>query len=160
MTMSDKTFSFVAESTLGRLATWLRLAGFDTIYDDCKPNAHRLAAYCSAEHCMILTRTESVQHTLPPEKTIYIREDLPLNQARQVMRRLGLTYRDLRPLTICAECNQPLVRLPKSELPQRVPDYIYRHHEQFHGCGECGRVYWPGTHVARWSVLMHKWFEE
>jgi uncharacterized protein with PIN domain len=158
--MTDRIFSFVAESTLGRLAKWLRLAGFDTIYDGSKPNAHRLAGYCYGEHRMILTRTASVQHALPTQQIIFIQADLPLNQARQVMRHLGLAYRDLRPLTVCAECNRPLVRLPKSELPHRVPDYTFRHHEQFHGCAECGRVYWPGTHVARWSVLMHKWFEE
>jgi uncharacterized protein with PIN domain len=151
--------SFVAESTLGRLAKWLRLAGFDTVFVSGKPQAKRLALHCSDERCIILTRTFRVHRNLPPERTLFIRANAPVEQARQVMAHLNLGYHDLRPMRICAECNLPLVSLVKSEIKHRLPDYTFRRHESFYGCDGCARIYWPGSHARRWMALMRQWFE-
>lgn len=153
------TYSFVAESTLGRLAKWLRLAGFFTAYVSGKPQARRLVVQCRDDRCIILTRTQRVQRKLPPEQTLFIHANGPLDQARYVMRRLNLSYQNLSPLSICAECNVPLTSLAKSEIQHRLPDYIFRQHEQFYGCDACGRIYWPGSHAQRWMSLMRQWFE-
>lgn len=157
--MPPSSISFVAESTLGRLAKWLRLAGFSTVYVSGKPQARRLAMQCRDDRCIILTRTLRVQRKLPPERTLFIHANAPLDQARHVMRHLNLDYHDLRPLSICAECNSPLVSLVKSEIQHRVPEYTFSRHEQFHGCDACGRIYWPGSHAQRWMILMREWFE-
>jgi hypothetical protein len=156
---AEMTPSFVAECTLGRLAKWLRLAGFDTAYVTGRPEARRLMAQCRKADCLILTRTLRIQRQLPSDRTIFIEADAPLNQVRQVMRRLDLNYSDLRPLTICALCNQPLAGVEKSELQHRVPDYTFRRHEVFRECGRCGRIYWPGSHARRWIGMMRRWFE-
>lgn len=153
------TPSFVAECTLGRLAKWLRLAGFDTVYVTGRPDARRLMTQCRKDDTLILTRTMRIQRQLPPARTIFIDADAPLNQVRQVMRRLDLHYSDLRPLTICAICNQTLTEVEKSDLQHRVPDYTFRRHETFRECGRCGRFYWPGSHARRWMVSMRRWFE-
>lgn len=153
------TPSFVAECTLGRLAKWLRLAGFDTVYVTGRPDARRLMAQRRKADSLILTRTIRIQRQLPSARTIFIEADAPLNQVRHVMRRLDLHYSDLRPLTICAICNQPLAAVEKSALQHRVPDYTFRRHATFHECGMCGRIYWPGSHTRRWMVVMHRWFE-
>jgi hypothetical protein len=157
--MPPSPISFVAESTLGRLAKWLRLAGFFTAYVRGKPQARRLAMQCRDDCCIILTRTQRVQRNLPPERTLFIHANAPLDQARHVMRHLSLDYHDLRPLSICAECNLPLVSLVKSEIQHRLADYTFRQHEQFYGCDACGRIYWPGSHAQRWMTLMRQWFE-
>jgi uncharacterized protein with PIN domain len=157
--MMQAPISFVAESTLGRLTKWLRLAGFHAAYVSGKPQAKRLANQCRDERCIILTRTQRVQRNLPPERTLFIQANDPLEQARQVMRHLNLGYHDLMPLRICAKCNLPLVSLIKSEIRDRLPDYTYRRHERFYGCDGCARIYWPGSHARRWMALMRQWFE-
>ncbi len=158
--MPQTSISFVAESTLGRLAKWLRLAGFPTAFVSGRPQAERLLMHCADEHCKILTRTLRVRRNLPQERTLFIQENAPLEQARYVMRHLNLEYHDLHPLSICATCNSPLVSLVKSELQHRIPDYTFRRHGHFFGCESCGRIYWPGSHARRWMALMRQWFED
>ncbi len=157
--MPQTPISFVAESTLGRLAKWLRLAGFVTAYVSGRPQAERLLMHCRDDRCMILTRTLRVRHELPPERTIFIHANAPMDQARHVMHHLKLSYNHLSPLSICAECNLPLTSLVKSEIQHRLPDYTFRQYEQFLGCDACGRIYWPGSHAQRWMALMRQWFE-
>jgi uncharacterized protein with PIN domain len=153
------SLGFVAESTLGRLSRWLRLAGFDTAYDRAPPDAQRLSAICSKANCIILTRTRSVYDQLPPEKTLFISSNTPLRQAQYVIRKLRINRSDLNPMSRCVICNQPLVFLSKAEARRRVPDYIELTHNQFRCCPGCGRTYWTGTHPFRALELIDRWFE-
>jgi uncharacterized protein with PIN domain len=157
--MPPPPISFVAESTLGRLAKWLRLAGFFAAYVHGKPQAERLMMLCRDEHCIILTRTQRVQRNLPPERTLFIHANMPLDQARHVMQYLNLNYYDLKPLSICSQCNLPLLPLVKSEIHHCLADHTFRQHHHFYGCSACGRIYWPGSHARRWMTLLHQWFE-
>jgi uncharacterized protein with PIN domain len=159
-TMPLSSISFVAESTLGRLSKWLRLAGFYTAYVRGKPDARHLVIQCKDDRSIILTRTRRIQHKLPPERILFIHANAPLDQARYVMRHLNLGYHDLSPLSICAECNKVLKSLDKTDIQHRLPDYTFRQHEQFYGCDACERIYWPGSHAQRWMTRMHQWFED
>ncbi len=157
--MDAKKICFVAESTLGRLSRWLRLAGFDTVYDRSPPDAGRLAAIGSKPGCIVLTRTRSVYDQLPPDRSLFISSNAPLEQAQYVMRKLGIKRNDLNPMSRCVICNRPLLFLSKDDAGQRVPDYVEQTHSRFRHCPGCGRTYWSGTHPSRALELIDRWFE-
>lgn len=157
MVSKSKTPSFVADATLGQLVKYLRLAGFDTIFDPQKPDALRLKQKASQRR-YLLTRSTHIKRAIDSKKVIFIRHDDPLQQVRQVVKALGLRRDDLRPMTRCAVCNQPVKPLGKNEAAGRVPDYIWQQQSNFAHCPQCQKIYWPGTHVQRWLHFTDAWF--
>ncbi len=151
--------AFVAECTLGKLAKWLRLAGFDTLYDIEPPDHRRLVKYARTQNRLVLSRTQRVISHLEAAQGLLIQFNAPIDQIRQVMRDLGIDRRDLRPLSRCSQCNYPLRAAVQENLRDAVPDYIRHHHERFLMCPQCRRIYWPGTHAARMLALIDRWFE-
>ena len=150
--------SFVAESTVAKLAKWLRLAGFDVVLDHGIPQTHRLLQMAEDGRRMVLTRTRRVFNFIGPDRCIFIRPDRIDDQLRVVMNITGVGYGDLSPLTRCAICNRELLTADKTGLRGRVPEHVWHHHEKFLQCPLCDRIYWPGTHAATMRKSMQRWF--
>ncbi len=157
---SIKRPAFLAESTLGRLTKWLRLAGFDTAADPAIPDARRLLWRSREEHRIVLTRTRRVFETIGSRRSIFISCDDVEDQLREVMRALKIRLGDLHTLTLCSRCNHRLEKAVKDDLPGRVPDHIWHHHETFLRCPRCGRIYWAGSHAVAMRRFMRTWFED
>lgn len=148
-----KTLAFVADSTLGKLARHLRMAGFDTLQDAGRPTPERLASLSSGQR-IILTRSTRVKRALDCERLVFIHDDRPFAQLNQVMTLFRVRREDLRPMTRCGLCNRILDVLARDEVRGRVPDYVWQHHARYKQCPGCKRIYWPGTHVDRWMKRM------
>ena len=56
---------------------------------------------------------------------------------------------NVHPLTRCTECNELLTSIKKEDARDCVPTYVYESNSNFLQCIQCGRIYWPGTHVKR-----------
>jgi uncharacterized protein len=151
--------AFVADSTLGRLAKWLRLAGFDTRYDPLPPDWRRLREYVVVENRKVLTRTRRVMERFVAIQGLLIRFDAPIEQVRQVMNYFNISRNDLRPLSRCSRCNRRLQTVDRTYFQNAVPDFVRQRHTRFLMCGQCGRIYWPGTHSTRMTNLFERWFE-
>jgi uncharacterized protein with PIN domain len=150
--------AFVAESTLGKLSTWLRLAGFDTLYDPLPPNWRRLRGFADSENRKVLSRTQRVMRQLAVGQGLFIRFDAPIEQMRQVIRYFHIRRNDLRPLTRCSRCNYWLQPADQAHIQNGVPDFVRERYERFMICSRCGRIYWPGTHSSRMADLFERWF--
>jgi len=145
--MSDEAPRFVADVMLGRLARWLRIMGFDVLYDSAAddPELKRVAA---ADDRVLLTRDLEIAETRLPIRVEIIRDDDIRAQLRQVVSTYGLDpFGGL--FTRCIRCNTPLEPASRGDVRGRVPPYVFRTAERFARCPACGRVYWPATHVAR-----------
>lgn len=138
---------FAAEKTLGKLAKWLRLLGFDTLYEP-EITAERFIEKLENDR-IVLTRTQRIKKLLVSRKLIFIESDHVERQLSQVVRELGLKVADTRPFSRCLRCNLPIVTAEKDLLWGRVPDYIFQTHELFQKCPKCGRIYWSGSHTQR-----------
>jgi uncharacterized protein len=150
--------AFVAECTLGKLAKWLRLAGFDTLYDSMPPDFRRLIRLGHSRNYVVLSRTQSVIRHLEATQGILIQFDDPMDQMRQVIRHFNIRRRDLMPLSRCSHCNCLLRPADQENIQSAVPDYVRQRHERFLMCDQCYRVYWPGTHGTRMLALIERWF--
>jgi uncharacterized protein with PIN domain len=144
---------FIVDSNVGRLARWLRIAGFDTIFiNDLDDN--RLVRLAFSEGRVLLTKDTQILKrrvaTTGRLKVILIESEEVKAQLRQVVKTLNLGDQ-IKPFTLCLECNQPLVSREKEEIEGLVPPYIFQTQTQYMQCSTCHRVYWRGTHWQRMS---------
>jgi uncharacterized protein with PIN domain len=144
---------FIVDSNVGRLARWLRIAGFDTVFiNDLDDN--RLVRLALSEGRVLLTKdTQILKRRVAATgrlKVILIESEKVKQQLRQVLKTLNLASQ-IRPFTLCLECNQPLVTKAKEEVKDLVPPYVFQTQTQYMQCPACHRVYWRGTHWQRMS---------
>jgi uncharacterized protein with PIN domain len=151
-------FSFIAESTLGKLTKLLRMAGFDTRMIAGKPDPVILEK-AAQPHRLILTRTRHVYSSLASGKALLLLANLPDQQIKELFSRLGIQRRELKPLTRCILCNDELVAISQEQVVGRLPDFTYQYHQQYRQCTTCGRLYWPGSHASRMSLRINAWFD-
>jgi uncharacterized protein with PIN domain len=156
---SHTSFSFIAESTLGKLCKWLRMAGFDAVFDHRSPDPARLAAMAAREDRTVLTRTARVYQAVGTDCAVFIHADQPLDQIRQVITATGIRRSHLTPFSRCIHCNRLVEPCPVEAIRHRIPEYITQVHASFHRCPECDRVFWPGSHNRRCTQLIDGWFD-
>jgi len=145
---------FVLDVHLGRLAGYLRMLGFDALYDR-RASDPQLVRTASAERRILLTRDRGVLKHSAVTHGYWLRETDSRRQVEEVVRRFDLA-RLLRPLTRCMVCNEPLRQVDKAGLGGRVPQGTLERCNEFRECAGCGRVYWEGSHSRR----MRRWIEE
>lgn len=136
---------FLADDMLGRLAKWLRVLGYDTLYHQ-HLDDNELVRLARAEGRLILTRDTRLAHRRGV-RCLLIESELVDEQLSQVLDDLGLALDDL--FSRCTVCNAPLEEMEKQAAKERVPPYVFRTQERFKLCSQCGRIYWRGTHWDR-----------
>ena len=129
------------DAMLGRLARWLRLAGYDAAYwRDGSDEA--LMAAARAEGRLIVTRDRALAGRRGVAALWVAGETLDA-QINEVQAALG---GHPEPFTRCPECNGALADLPHAAARDLVPPYVWHTQSHFRRCPGCGRVYWKGTH--------------
>jgi uncharacterized protein len=143
---------FVLDIHLGKLAAYLRMAGFDTAYRNGSAD-EELAAISSSEHRILLTRDIGLLKRGEVTHGYFVRETAPRLQLAEVVRRFDLG-RLLRPFTRCMRCNGALQPVAKEEVAASLPPLVAELRETFQRCPGCGRVYWKGGHHQRMRTMM------
>jgi hypothetical protein len=143
---------FVLDGHLGRLAGYLRLLGFDTIWraDAADPE---LARVSQDEQRILLTRDRQLLKRAGVSRGRWIRSTNPLTQAREVLDRFDLR-RAAAPFTRCMACNGLLRPASLEEVRARLLPGTIRGHSRYQACESCPRVYWKGSHHARLEALV------
>ena len=145
---------FVADAHLGGLARLLRMAGFDTLYDNAFHDAE-IAAISAQQQRIVLTRDRDLLIRKDILHGCYVRALRAEPQAQQVLARYRLT-RQARPFTLCLHCNAPLQAVAKSEVEKDLPPQVRALHQTFRRCDVCRRVYWKGSHWQRMDKLLRR----
>jgi len=148
---------FAAEKTLGKLSKWLRILGFDALYDP-EINGGEFFDQVRAGR-ILLTRTRRVQEKHGSSRLIFIHANDPFDQLREVIGALGLKFEDTRPFSRCIECNIPIEPIEKESVRNRVPDYVWDTQENFQQCGHCCKIFWPGSHTRRSMERIRRLFD-
>jgi hypothetical protein len=146
---------FIVDQNVGKLAKWLRMMGYDTLFFK-RGDDSRMVATALAEGRVILTRDTEIMKrrviTSGRLNAILIRSDEPELQIHQIIDTLGLDCQ-FKPFSLCLECNQPLVVRDKQEVKDLVPPYVLQTQSHYMECPACHRIYWKGTH---WTAMLQK----
>jgi len=136
---------FIADSMLGKLARWLRLMGFDTLYYPSIPDED-LVKKAKEEGRVILTKDNELACRNKGENLLFLSSSDPYEQLKIVIRTLNLNpWEGL--FSRCVYCNKIVKKVnDNSKIKNLVPSYAYRNSSSFYQCPECGRLYWEGSH--------------
>ncbi|MBW2645022.1 MAG: Mut7-C RNAse domain-containing protein [Deltaproteobacteria bacterium] len=138
---------FAADRTVGRLAQWLRLMGYDTVDSDSLSPESVISL--ADENRIMLTRDTHLSQRIKSLKIVCLASNDPKDQAREVIKALRLQPHEKYFFTRCKLCNTILKRVSSEEVVNQVPDHVLEKHNRFSKCPTCKRVYWPGTHHER-----------
>lgn len=138
---------FIADIMVGRLAKYLRMAGYDVLYintasdDQIIKKAGETDRIVLTRDSLMLARREFKKGTV---KYLFIKDDKLKNQLNQIKSDLKVL---LKPnLVRCIECNRKLIKVKKEDVKNKVPPYVYKTQQNFLYCKKCDKYYWRGTH--------------
>ena len=145
---------FIADSHLGGLARLLRMAGFDTRYENGWSD-DEIRRRAGEEGRIILTRDRALLMYRTVTHACYVHALEPRAQFREIVERLQLGSR-ARPFTLCLHCDLPLATVEKAQVVDRLPGTIAATYDRFWICSGCQRVYWQGSHWERMRDLLRE----
>jgi len=152
-----RTPRFIADAHLGGLAHLLRMAGFDTLYDNHFDDGE-IEALASSQGRIVLTRDRELLKRRTITHGCYVHAIKPERQLRLMFERLDLS-RSARPFSLCLRCNAPLQGISKAQVLDRLPPSVRTLHERFSTCPICHGVFWEGTHWQRMRALLDRTME-
>ena len=151
------SLNFAADRTLGKLAKWLRMMGFDTTFD-AEASAELFRDQVESDR-IVLTRTGAIQQRLGDRRLVFITSNDPGSQLKQVITEIEISPSDTQPFSRCINCNVPIVEVDPDDVYGLVPDYIYENHSVFHKCLQCKRIFWSGSHIKRALEIIENLFK-
>ena len=135
---------FIADVNVLKLGRLLILLGFDVAFSSSFTD-EQIADLSESESRIVLTRDTTL---LKRKKIMFarrIRSNLPYDQVVEVMDFFGL--RDQTAFfSRCTQCNQPLAKVPKTDILHRLEPKTQKYFFDFFQCPECQKIFWKGSH--------------
>ncbi len=135
---------FVLDGHLGKLASYMRILGFDVRYHF-DANDETLAAISAAENRILLTRDRGLLERKQVLFGYWIRVQDSRQQLLDVVHRYDLMG-EIHPFTRCPKCNGSLNAVDKESIAADLLPNTLAFYHQFWQCAECRQVYWQGSH--------------
>ncbi|NIM89872.1 MAG: hypothetical protein GTO17_02880 [Candidatus Aminicenantes bacterium] len=135
---------FIVDCMLGKLAKWLKILGFDTIYFS-KIEDAELLELARKEKRILLTRDNELIEKSRDIESFFVTSEEWNTQLEQVLDEFDL-WKKVSPYSRCIECNVELRDLSKKDVKNLVAPFVYEQASAFALCPQCERVYWKGTH--------------
>ena len=111
---------FILDVHLGRLAAYLRMLGFDTLYEnDCDDPV--LADISAAEHRVLLTCDRLLLMRKQVSHGYFVRSRLPKEQLIEILSRFDL-YANIKPFSRCMHCNGITLPVEKQSIESQLLD--------------------------------------
>jgi uncharacterized protein len=145
---------FVLDQHLGRLAAYLRLLGFDTLYRN-DYDDEVLARISAEDERILLTRDRGLLKRSEVTRGYCVRSTVSEEQLFEIVRRFDLAG-SVGPFTRCLRCNSPLETAPKAEVAGRLSPNTEMYYDAYRICRTCNRIYWPGPHYRRLARLVER----
>ena len=138
---------FILDVHLGKLAKYLRMTGFDTLYEKDYSDAE-IVKISLNEKRIILTRDIGILKHKKITHGYWIRSQDPLEQFREVVRRFDLID-NFSPFHRCMTCNGLIREVPKEHIIKDLQPNTRQFYNVFYRCTECDNIYWKGSHYDR-----------
>ncbi len=145
---------FVLDIHLGKLANYLRLLGFDTLYrNDC--HDAELADISRRDRRILLTRDRGLLKRSIVTHGYCVRSTDSWQQLVEILRRFDL-FELISPFRRCLRCNNLTQPVEKDKIRDRVPPKVREHYREFRQCSGCGQIYWKGTHYEHMQQFIDR----
>jgi uncharacterized protein with PIN domain len=150
---------FIVDNNVGRLATWLRAMGYDTLFINPIEDGD-LVRIAKDEGRIILTKDQCIfERTVVASgavKAVFVEGWDWKHQLKHVASTLNL--HDASAFTRCLECNSPVEPIKRAELPPEsfVPADILASSQPLLHCPKCNKIYWPGGHYQRMKAQIRE----
>lgn len=136
--------SFVLDVHLGALARLLRMMGIDAVYrNDCTDK--EIVAIAVSENRAVLTKDVGLLKHKQLHWGYWLRSQQAEEQFREVAKRFALCA-IINPFSRCIACNGIIKEVEKSNVANLLPKNTERYFTEFYRCGQCGKLYWKGSH--------------
>jgi uncharacterized protein with PIN domain len=143
---------FITDVHLGKLSRYLRLCGFDTIFETGLSDREIVDISVTGKR-IILTRDRNLLKNKRVTHGYWIRSNNPFEQLEEVLIRFDLRN-DLHPFSRCMECNGLIRKVPKEDVIDELLPGTRNCYTDFKKCDGCGRIYWEGSHFDRMKKLI------
>jgi len=147
-------FKFIVTKELGKLARWLRILGFDTLYYN-SDALSTLIIKALSEDRIIVTRRRKAIGSLE-KKTVIVYSDEVKKQIKEIVEKLNLALDESKMFSRCVVCNRALDKADKEGIKENIPEHIFETHNDFMKCARCGRIYWQGSHWGNIRNTLNK----
>ncbi len=145
---------FVLDVHLGRLAAYLRMLGFNTLYRNDYDDPE-LANISADEHRILLTCDRKLLMRKQVNYGYYVRARQPQQQILEILARFDL-YHKQKPFTRCMCCNGKTQPVKKQEIESRLLPKTQKYYDKFYQCESCGKIYWQGSHYLKMQEMINK----
>ena len=150
---------FLADAMCGKLKTFLRIFGYDTVYADDLEDVfnispvpdEKLAEYAIENNCIIITRDYPF-YKKNRDRSIFLEGEGVYNYLNQLKVKLNLEYNFEMGKARCSICNAELKKIEdKNKILNDVKPQTLKYYQNFYQCTnpECKKVYWRGTHIEK-----------
>jgi hypothetical protein len=145
---------FILDVHLGKLASSLRMLGFDTLYRNDFEDPE-IAQISASEDRIVLTRDLGVLMRSLVTRGYYVRSTKPERQIIEVLQRFQLVE-NVKPFQRCIRCNGTLAGVDKKLIVDRLPPQTKRQIDKYYCCTNCQQIYWQGAHFQRMEQFVEE----
>ena len=143
---------FVLDAHLRKLASLLRLCGFDAMLVADDADVANVSAH---DGRVALTRDVGVLKRSVVQYGYWVRQTDPELQLAEVLERFDLADR-MEPFSRCLRCNAPVAAVDAGTISDRLLPRTRMSFQDFRHCPGCGRIYWRGSHYGRLAALIQR----
>ncbi len=143
---------FLADIMLKKLARWMRILGYDTLYPDFVED-DRILGLARVTNRILLTQDVELASRAKKNGVgaLLVPRDVEVEtQVSFVLKELSLSI-DFPERTLCPQCNGELEVVGREKVAgnENVPKGVLERHSSFWLCENCKKVYWEGSHWGR-----------
>jgi len=144
--MKNNEMKFIIDAMFGRLARWLRMSGYDTIYEKDISDAEMIETAKKGSRT-IITRDRNLYQKAKKEEAgvIFLAGRDFLTNLKLLKSEYSIEFKSEPSFARCAVCNGELGKINADEAAKEMskfelpPSALWR-------CSKCGKIYWKGAH--------------
>jgi uncharacterized protein with PIN domain len=144
---------FIIDIQLGKLANFLRLLGFDSLYNNVTTNDEIIKLSLEQKRT-ILTKSIHILKNKTVARGYWLRSYNPREQIIEVLRRFDLKD-NINPFSRCIICNTELAPADKTKILEMLPPKVIELYNDFLFCPQCKKAYWKGTHYEKMLIFIN-----
>ncbi|MBN1216551.1 MAG: DUF5615 family PIN-like protein [Candidatus Lokiarchaeota archaeon] len=150
-------FKFLIDAMLGRLARFLRIFGYDTVYandlekefDIYSISDDKLIEYAKKTNRILITKDLPLYKRFN-EQSFFLEGKDVYGYLRQLKSKFNITFKIDIGKAHCSRCNARLKKiLDKNLIKDQLKDDTFKYYNNFYQClnSNCKKIFWNGSHI-------------